>query len=185
MAEHPYPHCVAVDLTFRGWVLAEQGAVDEGIALIRRGIDQLRALDTLLYSSQGLALLVEAYARAGRYTQGIVVVDEALAFVTQIGESYWNAEFYGTKGDMLLASAADAVEIERCYQAAIETARQQDAKSLELRAAVSLARLWQTQGNAEAAHSLLAGIYDWFHEGFDTPDLEEASVLLDALRHSA
>lgn len=185
VAEHPYPHCVAVDLTFRGWVLAEQGAADEGIALIQRGIDQLRALDTLLYSSQGLALLVEAYARAGRHAQCIALVDEALAFVTQIGESYWNAEFYRTKGDMLLASAADAVEIERCYQAALETARQQGAKSLELRAAVSLARLWQMQGKAEAAHALLAGIYDWFSEGFDTLDLEEASALLEALRHGA
>ena len=185
VAKHPYPHCVAVDLTFRGWVLAEQGAADEGIVLIQRGIDQLRALDTLLYSSQGLALLVEAYLRAGRHTQGIVVVDEALAFVGQIGESYWNAEFHRAKGDMLLASGADTVEIERCYQAALETARQQGAKSLELRAAVSLARLWQTQGNAEAAHSLLAGIYDWFSEGFDTPDLEEAGALLDALRHNA
>ena len=185
VAEHPNPHCVAVDLTFRGWVLAEQGAADEGIALIQRGIDQLRALDTLLYSSQGLALLVEAYARAGRYAQGIALVDEALAFVGQIGESYWNAEFYRAKGDMLLASAADAVEIERCYQAALETARQQGAKSLELRAAVSLARLWQTQGKAAHAQQLLTGIYDWFSEGFDTPDLQEAGALLEALRHSA
>ena len=181
VAEHPNPHCMAVDLTFRGWVLAEQGAADEGIALIQRGIDQLRALDTLLYSSQGLALLVEAYARAERYTQGIALVDKALAFVGQIGESYWNAEFYRAKGDMLLASAADAVEIERCYQAALETARQQGAKSLELRATASLARLWQTQGKAEVAYSLLAGIYDWFHEGFDTPDLQEASTLLEIL----
>ncbi|MBW7881023.1 MAG: AAA family ATPase [Caldilineaceae bacterium] len=185
VAEHPYPHCVAVDLTFRGWVLAEQGAADAGIALIQRGIDQLRALDTLLYSSQGLALLVEAYARAGHFAQGIALVDEALAFVTQIGESYWNAEFYRTKGDMLLASGADTVEIERCYQAAIETARRQGAKSLELRAAVSLARLWQTHGQAAEARQLLAGIYNWFDEGFDTPDLQEAGALLDALRHSA
>jgi predicted ATPase len=183
-AKHRYPHCVAVEKTFRGWVLAGQGNADEGIALIKQGIDQLREMGTLLFSSQGLALLIEALVQAGRFAQGVALVDEVLSFLAGLGESYWNAEFQRLKGDMLLALGSNTAEVEHCYQQAFTTAREQGARSLELRAAVSLARLWQLQGNHADAYLLLADIYTWFTEGFDTPDLQEASALLAELKRS-
>ncbi len=184
-AKHRYPHCVAVEKTFHGWVLVEQGDVDEGIALIKQGIDRLREMGTLLFSSQGLALLVEALVRAGRFAQGVALVDEALTFLAELGECYWNAEFYRHKGDMLLALGSNAADVEHCYRQALATAREQGARSLELRAAVSLARLWQLQGNHADAYLLLAEIYAWFTEGFDTPDLQEAGALLAELKRNA
>lgn len=184
-AKHPYPHCAANALVFRGWALTEQGDGEEGIVLIRQGIDQLRAMGTLLFSSQCLALLVEAHVRAGRFTQGIALVDEALAFLGELGESYWDAEFHRLKGEMLLVLGSKATGVESCYRQALAVARQQGARSLELRAAISLARLWQMHGNHADGRLLLAEIYGWFTEGFDTPDLQEAAVLLAELNRSA
>jgi len=110
------------------------------------------------------------------------MLEEALALVDQYEERYWEAEIHRLKGELLLArSAENQVEAEACLHKALDVARRQGAKSLELRAAMSLSRLWQRQGKRVEARQILAQVYGWFTEGFDTPDLLEARALLDAL----
>ena len=107
---------------------------------------------------------------------------EALTLVDTTGERWYEAELYRLKGALLLQQSSDnQAEAETCFQQAIDIARSQQAKSLELRAATSLARLWQQQGKRQEAHDLLAPVYNWFTEGFDTADLKDAKALLDAL----
>ena len=128
-----------------------------------------------------LALLAEAYGKVGQPEEGLLVLREALAELTK-GWRYCEAELYRLKGELLLeVSAESKAEAEACFHQALEIARHQQARSLELRAAVSLSRLWQGQGKRAAAHELLLAIYDWFSEGFETTDLREAKVLLEAL----
>jgi len=109
------------------------------------------------------------------------VLDEALALVHRTGERCYEAELYRLKGELLLARLQDQREAETCFHHALAVARHQQAKSLELRAAMSLSRLWQQQGKRTAAYELLAPVYGWFTEGFDTADLQEAKALLDEL----
>ncbi|HEX3234685.1 MAG TPA: AAA family ATPase [Gemmatimonadales bacterium] len=166
----------------RGWALAEQGQCAEGIAQLRQGIAAWRATGAALQLPYYLALLVEAYGKAGQAEEGLRVLAEALAAVHTTGERQHEAELHRLKGALLLAQdGADAQAAERCFRQAIDVACQQQAKSLELRAATSLSRLWQQQGNCAEAHKLLAPIYGWFTEGFDTADLQEAKALLETL----
>jgi predicted ATPase len=142
-------------------------------------------LDPLPPASAGAsldALLAEAHAAAGQAEAGLGVLTEALALVDHTGERYWEAEVYRLKGDLLLwQSVPDAPQAEACFQQALAVACRQQAKSWELRAAMSLSRLWQQQGKRAEARELLAPIYSWFTEGFDTPDLQEAKALLEEL----
>ena len=109
-------------------------------------------------------------------------MDEALAAVHKTGERFYEAELYRLQGELLLAqSARQTAEAEACFHQALDVARHQQAKSLELRAAMSLTRLWQRQGKRDAARQLLTEVYGWFTEGFDTADLQEAQALLAAL----
>jgi predicted ATPase len=118
----------------------------------------------------------------GQAEEGLNVLAEALAAAHNSGERWWEAELYRLKGELLLArSTENQTEAEACFHQALDVARHQQAKSLELRAAMSLARLWQRQGKQTEAHDLLAPIYGWFTEGFDTVDLQEAKVLLEEL----
>jgi predicted ATPase len=127
-----------------------------------------------------LAQLAEANWQAGQVQAGLKVLHEALTLVHTTEEQWWAAELYRLQGELLLAcSARQTAEVEVCYQHALTTARCQQAKSLELRAAMSLSRLWQRQGKQDAAHRLLADVYHWFTEGFETPDLKAARVLLE------
>ena len=129
-----------------------------------------------------LALLADADERVGRPAMGLGVLDEVLALAEEMDERWWEAEPHRLKGQLLLSLTADnAAETEACYERAINVARSQGAKSLELRAAISLSRLWHAQGRIETARELLTPIYAWFTEGFDTPDLTEAKALLDEL----
>jgi predicted ATPase len=110
------------------------------------------------------------------------MLEEALVLTDQSEERYWEAEIHRLKGELLLArSAENQMEGEACLHTALDVARHQQAKSLELRAAMSLSRLWQRQGKRDAARQLLASVYGWFTEGFDSPDLREAKVLLEEL----
>jgi predicted ATPase len=141
-----------------------------------------------------LSLQLEAYIEAGQFEEGWAILKEALTIRLKSGERYWEEEVYRLNGELLLAQArrspeahgtrqrtAVEAEAEACFQHALETAHEQKTKSLELRAIMSLARLWQQQGKKKEAHQMLAEIYWWFTEGFDTKDLQEAMALLAAL----
>jgi predicted ATPase len=128
-----------------------------------------------------LVLLAEAYGQAGQPEAGLPVLAEALTLVAASEERWWKAEVYRLKGTLRLQlSSPDALRAETCFQQALAVARGQQAKALELRAALSLGRLWQQQGKREAARALLGPIYGWFTEGFDMPDLQEARAILGA-----
>jgi len=175
---------------FRGWALAEQypepGAGqrqgEDGIVQIQQGLAAWHATGAAVFRPYGLALLAAAYARVGQPEEGLTLLAEALAVTNDRGERRWEAELYRLQGELLLALSVEKhIEAETCLHQALDIARHQQAKSLELRAAMSLARLWQGQGKHAEARQLLAPIYDWFTEGFDTADLREAKGLLEAL----
>ena len=129
-----------------------------------------------------LILLAEAYGEISQIEAGLHVLTEALAAVRQTALCFCEAELHRLQGELLLAvSMPNAAEAETCFQQALDIARRQQAKSLELRAAMSLSRLWQRQGKRDEAHALLAPIYGWFTEGFDTADLRETKELLEVL----
>jgi predicted ATPase len=127
-----------------------------------------------------LLFLAEAQARAGNAEQGLDTLDQALALVEQTGERHWEAELRRLRAELLLVQG-DQTEAEASLHEAIKVARRQQAKSWELRATTSLARMWQAHGRIDQSRRVLAGIYDWFTEGFDTPDLKEARALLEEL----
>jgi predicted ATPase len=173
---------LALGTVHRGWALAEQGQSDAGVIQIREGMAAYRATGAEVDRSYCLALLAEAYGQGKRYDEGLAVLEEALALTGQYASVIWEAEIHRLKGVLLLArSTENQVEAEACFHEALAIARHQQAKSLELRAAMSLARLWQRQGQHAEARELLAPVYGWFTEGFGTADLQEAKALLDAL----
>jgi predicted ATPase len=166
----------------RGWALTEQGQMEEGIAQMRQGMTAWQATGAEVDRPYYLALLAEGYGKAGQAEAGLPVLAEALAVVDAIEERYYEAELYRLKGELLLARSAEQhTEAETCFRQALDIARRQQAQSLELRAAMSLSRLRQQQGKRAEACALLAPIYGWFTEGFDTADLQEAKALLEAL----
>jgi predicted ATPase len=127
-------------------------------------------------------MLAEAYGQAGRYTEGLTALDEALDLVKTTGGRRSEAEFYGIKGELLWHAGYRPEDAEACLHHALALARRQQAKSRELRMALRLSRLWQHQDRCAKAYQLLAPLYGWFTEGFDTADLQEARALLAVLR---
>src|SRR5262249_37331257 len=162
----------------RGWALAWQGQGAEGLAQMCQGLSALRATGAEINRTYFLALLAEGYRGTGEVQEGLSVLAEARAAAHNSGERYCEAELHRLKGALLLLQSADQhAEAEACLHQALAIARRQQARSLELRAAMSLARLWQQQGKRMEAHALLAPTYGWFTEGFDTADLQEAKAL--------
>jgi predicted ATPase len=152
------------------------------MAQMPQGRAALQAMGAKLWWPAYLAWLAEAYDGMGQAPDGLAVLTEALTIAHHTGERFWEAEIHRLKGELLRAlSAEQHAEAETCLQQALDIARRQQAKLLELRAAVSLSRLWQQQGKRQEAHDLLAPVYHWFTEGFDTVDLQEAKALLDEL----
>jgi len=167
----------------RGAALAEQGEVETGIAEMCQGLEIYRVTGANSATEFDIALIAEARGKSGQFEEAMNLMTEALAEL-DAGESRWyEAELYRLKGNLLLAhdTIAHAEEAEACFRDAIEVARSQSAKSWELRAATRLARLWHSQGKSTEARDLLAPVYGWFTEGFDTADLKEAKALLDEL----
>ena len=163
-----------------GWAVAELGRIDEGLSLARAGLDAQLSVGSQVARPQGLANFAEALWHAGRTEEGLAAVEEGLDVSNRNGERYYDAELWRLKGELLLPQDKTA-EAEQCFQRAIEISRQQSAKSLELRASTSLARLWKTHGKRKEAQQLLAEIHSWFTEGFETADLQKAASLLDQL----
>jgi adenylate cyclase len=183
--EHGFIHALSVGMIRRGWALAKQGAVAEGIRQLQQGLATLREVGQELPLSHHLALLAEAYRQGGQVEAGLHALAEALAHLDDTGERYYEAELHRLKGECLMAQTgkrSKEIEAEECFRQALEIARRQQAKSLELRATMSLSHLWQQQGRRAEAHQILAEIYGWFMEGFETPDLQEAKALLEALQ---
>jgi predicted ATPase/class 3 adenylate cyclase len=204
--EHGFALRVAQGTTVRGWALAEQGQVEEGIAQIRQGRASERATGVEYGWAGDLVRLAWAYGEVGQAEEGLNVLAEALAAMDSTGGRFYEAELYRLKGTLTLQSKTSPGQVsgksqasqdqsedtdprplvpdsqaEACFWKAIEIARRQQAKSWELRAVVSLSRLWQQQGKKKEAHEMLVEIYDWFTEGFDTKDLQEAKALLEEL----
>ena len=179
--EQGFPQWKAAGSIVHGWVLAQQGQAQEGIGQIHQGLTAWRATGAEIGQPYYLALLAEAYGTMGQPEAALVVLVEALTLVDNTGERLYESELYRLKGELLLQQSSDNhLEAETCFHHAIAIAQKQSAKSWELRAATSLARLWQQQGKRQEAHDLLAPVYYWFTEGFDTADLKDAKALLDA-----
>jgi predicted ATPase len=176
--EQEFVFWLAVGRFYEGWSLVAQGHGEMGIAQMRPGI----APSERLMAPYFRALLAEAHATIGQTEEGLVVLEKALDEVDQGEGRFYVAELHRLKGELLLRQArTNAPQAEACFQQALDLARRSQAKWWELRAAMSLSRLWQRQSKRDAAHQLLAAVYGWFTEGFDTPDLQEAQTLLRQL----
>ena len=180
--EQGFPLWRAAGSILRGWALAQQGQAREGSEQIRQGLLAFRATGSELLRPYWLALLAEAYGAMGQAAAGLPALAEALTLVDATGECWYEPELHRLKGALLLQQSADhQAAAQACFQHALDVARALQAKSLELRAATSLARLWQQQGQRHAARRLLSDVYTWFTEGFDMADVQEARVLLEEL----
>jgi adenylate cyclase len=180
--EQGFPHWMAQGSILRGWTLAHQGQAQAGIEQIHQGLIAFHATGAEINQSYFLALLAEAHGTMGQPETGLTMLTEALALVDTTGERWYEPELYRLKGELLLAQFPDNhTEAEACFRQALSIARSQQAKSFELRAATSLAQLWQQQGKRDEARQVLGDVYGWFTEGFDTADLKDAKALLDEL----
>ncbi|MGE0826140.1 MAG: hypothetical protein AB7G75_30745, partial [Candidatus Binatia bacterium] len=202
--EQGFPFLLAWGTMYRAWALAQQGQEEEGIRHIRQGLAAARAMGAGVGVPYWLALLSELYGKTGQIEEGLSLLTEALTLVDKTEERFYEAELYRLKGTLTLQSQASPGQVktsqdksedtaprpltpdpqgeaEACFLKAIEIAQKQQAKSLELRASTSLARLWQQHGKRTEAHTLLSEVYNWFTEGFDTKDLQEAKALLEEL----
>jgi len=178
------PPRVAGGLILRGWTLAAQGDRAAGLAHIRQGLMLWDSAGSRILRPYGLATRAEGCRQGGHAAEGLARVQEALALVHTSGERWYEAELHRLHGELTLAQPrvrCRELEAEACFHTALEIARRQEARAWELRAALSLARLWQRQGKRQAASDLLAPLYGWFTEGFDTADLRAAKALLDEL----
>jgi class 3 adenylate cyclase/predicted ATPase len=180
--ERGFPHVQATGTFFHGWARAAGGAVDEGIEEMRRGLAAKRAGGAEIKVPYYQGLLAIACLRARQRAEALSLLTEALNRVKRTGERWFEAELHRIKSEAVLrAPKVDPAEAETCLRRALAVAQEQRAKLWELRAATSLARLWRDQGRRAEAHDLLAPVYGWFTEGFDTADLKDARALLDEL----
>ena len=190
--EHGFSNWEAAATVMKGWVLAEQNQPEDGIAMICKGITEWEKTRAEMLLPLFSALLAQAYQRAGQHGLASQTLDSALSVVAQTGERTYAAELIRQQGELCLMSTektetsnvADttAKQAENYFQEALKIAHQQNAKSWELRAAISLSELWQAQNRCQEAYALLEPIYTWFAEGFDTKDLKRARNLLTELR---
>ena len=165
----------------RGWARAEQGEAIDGIAEMRRGLADFRATGAEITVASHLVRLGEAYGKTGQPSKGLAILTEDPALAEDKEERCWEADLYRIKGELLLDLGAAASEVEVLFNKGLEIARRQKAKSIELKGAMSLARLWQQQGKRAEAQQLLADNYNWFTEGFEMADLKAARKLLSEL----
>ena len=178
--EQGFPQMRAMGAIYRGWVKVKNGDLADGISLLRSGSTAYRATGADAFMPYFIALLASACEIAAQIDEALTLLDEALQTVDRTGEHWFTAELNRFKGRLLLRQGHSEAA-EELYRKALSVARGQEAKLWELRAAASLARLWHNQGHLAEARDLLALVYAWFIEGFDTPDLKDAKALLDDL----
>ena len=182
-SEHGFPSWLALGTLLRGSALMALGQKREGIVQLRQGIKNWRAIGTELFMPFYLALLAEGYRGLNQIGGAFDALKEGWEVIEQTDEQWWNAELNRLKGELLWQHPTmDGIQAENYFQKALELAQNQQAKSLELRAATSWAKLWLSKGKSEAAHDILAPVYNWFTEGTETSDLREAKSLLRELR---
>jgi len=180
--EQGFPLWAALGTSVRGWALALQGQGEAGLGQVHQGIAAFRATGAAVFIPYLCTVLADVSAHLGHPEDGLQALVEAYTLVEQHEERWWEAEIARLRGLLLLKQIKTSqAEAETWLQRALDVARRQEAKSLELRATMSLSRLWQQQGKRADAYELLAPIYGWFTEGFDTADLQEAKALLEAL----
>jgi predicted ATPase len=178
---------VGIGMFKLGWVATRQGRVKEGLAKLHQALEIYQATGVRFTLTELLGSLAEAYGMAGDNEKGLEFMSQVLAEVERGGERYYEAELFRLKGELLLRKAERngrtvlEKEAEACFQKSLAVARQQMAKSFELRTAVSLGRLLKKQGKESEARKLLEEVYSWFTEGFDTPDLKEAKSFIEEL----
>jgi predicted ATPase len=178
-----FPYWMAVGALMCGWALAHQGQGKAGIEQMTQGLRAYRATGAVALQPYFLALLAEAHGTLGQSEAGLTVLTEALTRVDTTGERWYESEIYRLQGELLLQQTLDnQVKAAFCFRHALDLARSQQSRSLELRTATSLARLWQRQGKRAEARQVLGDVYGWFTEGFDTADLKDARALLDTLK---
>lgn len=184
-SEHGLTLFAAVNGLMRGWALAEQGELADGIAALRRSLDAYRAIGADSGLPQYHAMLAEAHLQAGQTSEGLDVVRRAIEIMDRTDERWWEADLHRLRGELMRTTSKNGNDAEPCFQRAIDVARGRRARSLELRATTSLARLWRDQGRTAEAQQILSAIYGCFSEGRDTRDLEEAAALLADLESAA
>jgi predicted ATPase len=178
--DHGFVHWLALGTMYAGWALAAQGQVEAGMAQIQQGLTDYRSVGFGIGLTRWLGLLVEVCGKSGQVATGHALLTEAFAFMHQSGQRVYEAELYRLQGELLGQEGGKPAQEEAAASLcqALAVARRQQAKSLELRAAMSLGRLWQRQGKRDAARDLVQNVYGWFTEGFDTADLQAAKALL-------
>ena len=167
-------------MIFHGWAIAEQGDIQAGLEELQAGVSAMRATNFQALYTYFLALQSDLYAKMGHIEEGISMLNQALNFTSSSEERWYEAELHRRGGELQL-QCGDEVEAENAWARALEIAQSQQVKTFALHAAVDLARLWHRQGHADKAREVLAPIYYWFTEGFDTPDLIEAKKVLGRL----
>jgi len=181
-SEHGFALWAARGRIIQGWTEAQKGEATTGITRIRDDLAAAAAAGTRLFAPLFLALLAEALALARKIEEALAALDDALAKAVVSGETSWSAEIHRFRGELTgRLLYPDPEKVEESFRTALAIAREQGTRGYELRAATSLARLSREQGRRTEARELLAPIYDWFTEGFDTADLKEAKALLDEL----
>jgi predicted ATPase len=178
--EHGFPFWEATAMIVWGWAQVLQGTQAEGMARLHEGLRIFQTTTADIQMPSWLALLAEAYSCTGQVAEGHHTIDTALNILHRTDERYYEPELYRLKGDFYMQQLTpETTHTETCLRQALMLARQRGAKAWELRAAVSLSRLWQRQGKGSAARQLVGEIYDWFTEGWDTPDLQKARAFLE------
>jgi predicted ATPase len=196
--EHGFTQIIADETFYQGWALVEQGQAEQGVAQMQQSLTAILTTGAELGRLSRLVLLAEAHGKWGKPLEGLNMLVEALAIVEKTDRRDLEAELYRLYGELTIqqfkvqgskfkvqnpqsAFRNPQLEAEECFLKAIEIARKQQAKSWELRATMSLARLWQQRDKRNEAHQMLSEVYNWFTEGFDTADLQDAKALLEAL----
>ena len=190
--EQGFRFLLADSQVLHGWILAARGEAAEGLEWVRSAMAAYESTGALMSRPAQLLLLAKVYGQAGQTDEALRAVAASQTVAAHTGEQTYEAELHRLQGELMLARSKPtgrkrrvakdaAAAAEACFEKAIEVARRQQAKSLELRAAMSLSRLWQQQGKRRQAHAMLAEIFGWFTEGFETPDLREAESLLAEL----
>ena len=172
----------AISEIYLGWADAMAGDLEDGVARIRQYLSEMKAGGSSLFEDRCLTLIVTALGRLGRFDEGLRTIEESLPFFESTGQRFYEAEVHRLKGELLLAQdASNAAPAVQCFRTALDISRRQKAKSWELRATTSLARLLDQQRRRDEARTMLLEIYNWFSEGFDTADLKDAKALLEDL----